>query len=356
MSLDFTNLTDLNSYSARPRKFHFLNSLDLESDVINKLALNLNRIVTGNEDVFLTPIAKDHDPYSLLAELDKLISSSGNLLSVNLKDLEQSNRAKFGPRSISLPWKQRKDSLYDYFEHRDDRSNLNLGKLNLRPTLRPLSVSQASKYLKKNTNSGLPYYTRKGTIIDKTVQDFSSLIKREDPCVLFTRTQEGNKTRNVWGYPTSDTLNEMRYYQPLLSYQNKLSWRKALLGPSHVDQAISTMIKSSNRSTDSFISIDFSSYDATIGDNLQSKCFDYISSLFQPGGREDIEYIKFRFNTIGIITPDGVIKGSHGVPSGATFTNEVDSLAQFLVVQHSSIKCDYQIQGDDGAYVLASRR
>jgi len=354
MSLDFTKLNEEYSVSARPLKFNFLNSLDIDKTVINKLTLNLNRVVTGTSDVFLTPLGKDYDPESLLKELDDILIKGKSLISDNLWDLEQSNRSKFGPRSIAKPWKERKESLYDYFKDHGGRSTLRLTP-KLRPILRPLSVSSASKFLKKNTNSGLPDYTKKGLIIDNLVNNFSSLLARKDPCVLFTRTQEGGKTRNVWGYPASDTLNEMRFYQPLLSYQKNLDWRKALLGPKEVDQAISLMFNSSNKISDSFISIDFSSFDATIGKYLQTEAFNYVKSLYQRESVDDLNYIAERFNTIGIITPDGVISGNHGVPSGATFTNEVDSLAQYLIVYSSSINCKYQIQGDDGAYLIKDK-
>lgn len=351
MSLDFTNISEITSYSAKPRKFYFLKDLDVDKTVMNKLSLNLNRIVTGSNDVYLTPIGKDNDPDSLLKDLDDLLNNNSNLISDNLMELEQSNRSKYGPRSIAKSWVDRRDSLYDYFEHRKDDQNSALIRPKLSPILRPLSVKTASELLKRNTNSGLPFYTKKGLVIDQTVNEFSSLLSRQDPCVLFTRTQEGGKTRNVWGYPIADTLNEMRFYQPLLQYQSKLSWRKALLGPKFVDQAISEMFVRSNINEDSFISIDFSSFDATIGDNLQKASFNYIKDLYQNNTHDEIEYISRRFNTIGIITPDGVIEGHHGVPSGATFTNEVDSLAQFLIVNNSSISCQFQIQGDDGAYV-----
>jgi hypothetical protein len=333
-------------------KFPFLKRLNISSEVSRKLSLNLNNIVKGSDDVFLTPIGKDNDPDLLLKELDNLFSNARNI-SPDLLNLEHSNRLKFGPRSISLPWSDRKESLYDYFNHREDASCVELKTTNLKPSARPLSIANASRYLKPSTNSGLPFYCKKGSIIDSLVNDFESLINRKDPCVLFTRTQEGGKTRNVWGYPVADTLNEMRYYYPLFDYQSKLSWRSALRGPEHVDAAISSLMSRYSGDDVSYLSIDFTAYDASVGNNLQRKCFDYIKSYFQYQYWDDIDYIANRFNTIGIVSPDGVLSGSHGVPSGATFTNEVDSLAQYLVYSNCNIdKLDYQIQGDDGAYAL----
>jgi hypothetical protein len=120
-----------------------------------------------------------------------------------------------------------------------------------------------------------------------------------------------------------------------------------------VDAAISSLMSRYSGDDVSYLSIDFTAYDASVGNNLQRKCFDYIKSYFQYQYWDDIDYIANRFNTIGIVSPDGVLSGSHGVPSGATFTNEVDSLAQYLVYSNCNIdKLDYQIQGDDGAYAL----
>jgi hypothetical protein len=355
MSLDSTDLSKIVSLSAKPSKFNFLHKLNLSDEVISKLSLNLSRVLTGSSDIYFTPIGKDNDPDSLLKQLDELFNSNSNLINDNLRDLELSNRSKFGPRSISKPWKERLPSLLDYFEHQDDPQNLSLRLLNSAShKLRPLSLSSASGYLKNSTNSGLPYYTKKGLIKDRVISDFKSLISRQDPCVLFTRTQEAGKTRNVWGYPMADTLNEMIYYQPLLSYQRKQVYRSALNGPDIVDRHVTEMILRNRSQGNHLVSIDFSSFDASVGKNLQSLCFSYISNLFQSNCSLDLDYIKHRFNTIGVITPNGVISGEHGVPSGATFTNEVDSLAQYIVATNSGVINDgnMQIQGDDGVYGL----
>lgn len=60
------------------------------------------------------------------------------------------------------------------------------------------------------------------------------------------------------------------------------------------------------------------------------------------------------FSSIGIVTPDGVVSGNHGVPSGSTFTNEVDSIVQMLIgVQLPFINLESMlVQGDDGVYII----
>jgi hypothetical protein len=143
----------------------------------------------------------------------------------------------------------------------------------------------------------------------------------------------------------------MRYYRPLLEVQKKQSWRSAIVGPTAVDQSITKLIRNALANKNHLVSIDFSSYDATVRRNLQMASFKYVKQLYQAAEHNNIDYIADRFNTIGLLSPDGIIEGEHGVPSGSTFTNEVDSIAQFLCAESLDINLeDYQIQGDDGAY------
>lgn len=328
-------------------KFSFLNNLDVTPDVKRKLSSHLENLRKGSDEVYLTPLGKFNDPISLLNELDDLFAKNSHKIDQGLKVIEESNKSKFGPRSIAIPWRMRSDSLRDYYV------NCNNDRVpefsSVKGTLRPISPDNAIHYLKNNTNSGLPYYTRKGLVKTKALEDLNDLLSKDYPCVLFTRTQEGNKTRNVWGYPIADTLNEMTYYQPLLKHQMKESYRVALLGPDYVDKHITQLLLKYHSSDKLMLSIDFSSYDSTVSTNLQDCCFKYISGLFN-GHANGLEYISHRFKTIPILTPDGIITGQHGVPSGATFTNEVDSICQFIISSKFINPSCINIQGDDGLY------
>jgi hypothetical protein len=217
-----------------------------------------------------------------------------------------------------------------------------------------LSKQEASKFLKNNTNSGLPYLGRKSQFKSRVIRDFEHLLERNDPCMLFTRTQELGKTRTVWGYPMVETLNEMCYYRPLLEYQKKLNWRSALLGPKAVDESITNLIQLSISRGFSLVSCDFSSYDASVKIQLQKAAFQYIKEMFQVSYHDEIDDIFIKFNTIGLITPSGILSGPHGVPSGSTFTNEVDSIVQYLCSKQYGLEDQsMNIQGDDGAYSVA---
>lgn len=335
----------------------FLANLNLDVEVERKLTYNLSQVVNGRKDVLVTPIAKEYGADSLISEFNKVFNTGRSKMNQTLLDLEDSNIAKLGPRSIAIPWSDRRKSLLTSF---DSDRNDNLDRFNTIPiggkgNLRPLSLSVAMKLLKNNTNSGLPYLTRKGILKERVLNKFELLLKRKDPCVLFTRTQEQGKTRNVWGYPMVDTLNEMCYYSPLLEVQKRLNYRSALVSPDEVGRRMTALIlKAVNNREYTLQSIDFAAYDTTVKSKLQSLAFDYIKSLFQVQYHPEIDYIAYRFKTIGIVTPDGVIKGEHGVPTGSTFTNEVDSIVQAIIgISTGKIGLDsFQVQGDDGVYLL----
>lgn len=333
-------------------QFDFLGDLKLSGDVEEKLSLSLGRTVAGSDNVVLTPLGRSLDPVSILEGWDKIFNSPTGYLNSELLQLEESNRSKYGPRSIAKPWSERLEGVSQSFDLEPgiDYSQLALDSKRT-PHLRPLTVNAAAKFVKNSTNSGLPYFTRKGDALDITIANHKSLLVRDYPCCLFTRTQEGGKTRTVWGYPLADTLEELCYYRPLLGYQKKLCWRSALLGPEAVDKSMLEMIVNGRGNGRAFLSIDFSSYDNSIKRNLQKYSFDYIKSLFQASESNRLDRIARRFNEIGLVTPDGVWAGPHGVPSGSTFTNEIDSIAQYLIAK-PVIKDDrlLSIQGDDGAY------
>lgn len=334
--------------------YPFLNSLDLTDDVKRRVSLLLRRTELGNREPFLTPLGSEGKADSILLDVDKLFKENSDLINNTLADLERSNRDKYGPRSIAVPWPKRKDILLDSFKPFKTNDKLEIPKPTLPSRLRPISISQAIDLLKNDTNSGLPFYTRKSNIKESVSKDFDALLKRKDPCLLFTRTQEGNKTRNVWGYPVADTLNEMMFYVPILGYQRDKAYRSALLGPDEVGKSTCELVLKAQSESRTLVSIDFSAFDNSVKAFLHKYAFDYIKSLFQPKFSDELDYINDRFSSIGIVTPDGVVSGNHGVPSGSTFTNEVDSIVQMLIgVQLPFINLESMlVQGDDGVYII----
>jgi len=326
-----------------------LSSLHLESEVKGRLSQSLRSIETGSSDVLRSPFLKDLTDDEALSVFDKVFLDEIEKLPPAFRDLELSNREKFGPRSISIDWEKRRASLEDYFSpETHSKEIINTSETGGR--LRRINYSNAVKKLKNSTNAGLPTLQRKGNVKEGILSTLSDQLEAEYPCVLFTRTQERMKTRNIWGYPISDTLNEMTIFSPLLEYHKTHSlWRASLLGPDSVDARINRLLSLPGK----HVSIDFSAYDAHVKEHLQKSSGDFIKSLFQVTEHHEIDRIISRMGNIGIVTPDGVYYGKHGVPSGSTLTNEVDSDAQYLVAKQVVNPQDVSdINGDDGAYTV----
>jgi hypothetical protein len=314
------------------------------------------RTVLGSEEDVRSPAFQDTaDDKILQGWLDQLDLKS---LDPELADIEESNASKFGPRSQAKPWSERKDSVEAYFnkdEIREIRPSI------LRPRLTPKTLEAVLRYhLLNSSNSGLPDLKRK-SLVKSEGYDSGRWWEELDKfpyAMLFTRTQEQRKTRPVWGFPMSATILEQMYFQPLLSVRKKARGRAALRGPDEVDLAITFLMDMARRSKAKLVCVDFSAFDSSVQTYLQAIAWDEIASYFQVDTWLEINYIARLFASIGIVTPDGILCGWHGVPSGSVFTNELDSYVQIAAAfdindhtQFGDIRRYYEVQGDDGVYV-----
>jgi hypothetical protein len=331
-------------------EFSFVWLMDIPATAKSILTSILVRILTGTDEVYITPYLERISAEQILKGWDEKFNSTNEYISDTLNELEMSNRTKFGPRSIQVPWVDRKENVMQYFNDKPVQVNAITPGNN---TFRPLSIENAITYLKPNTNSGLPFLSKKKSVFSIVSKNFQYYLDKEFPAILFTRTQEALKTRNVWGYPIADTIQEMRFYRIVLEYQSRVPWRTALVGPEAVDLAVTKLMNYARDNNLTLVSIDFSLYDASCVKDLIISSFVYIKSLFQTAWHKEIDQICKRMYSIGLVTPDGVLNGNHGIPSGSTFTNECDSIIQYQISQeyYEELK-DFQIQGDDGIYAV----
>lgn len=336
------------------KKFGFLKKLDLTDNILLSAANHLERTLQGHSEVYLTPLAKACDPIEILVDWDEIIEANKHKLNSTLLDMELSNRSKFGPRSIAVPWALRSASLKESFSNQDE-SHVPLFKdLYGAGNLCPISMEEAMDKCKSTTSAGFPFLTKKGKVKKELLENFDTYIEREDPCALFTRTAESSKTRNVWGYPFADTLYEMMFYCPILWLQRTKYYRAALVSPDRVAECMTELILKARSSSRLMYSVDFTAFDTSVLYQYIEKAFEYFASCFAPMFSSLIRCVGERFYTISIVTPIAVFRGKHGVPSGSTFTNEVDSVVQVgIALTNDFIKEDEcQVQGDDGVYIM----
>jgi len=341
--------------------------LNINTDAQRRVSLILDGISKGSEEDITAPYTKDRSSEDILKGYDLIFQANSAKCNKVLTDLELiSNRPKYGPMSKSIPWSERRESILDSFKSSETDRTFAPFDLTTPNRLRPISVPNAIGYLKNDSNSGLPTVTKKRNVkesfMGSTIDDLHFIVANylsgirtvEIACLLFTRTQELMKTRNIWGFSVIATLLEMCFYRPLLDIQSKQSWRSALRTPDDVSRAVTEIIDYALTNSLEVLSIDFRRFDNTAKRHLSDMAFQTIIRAFQPKYTKYLTTIRDFFVQCPIITPDGILSGEHGVPSGSTFTNEVDSIIQYGV----SLECSAiakkeisQAQGDDGLYV-----
>lgn len=345
------------------KKFNFLKQLNLTDTVLLGAANQLAKIIEGDSEIHMTPLAKAADPISVLVGWDEIYDANKHKMNSTLIDLEFGNRSKFGARSRSLPWSERMASLKSSFNSQDEKHIPKYKSLFGEANLDPATLEEALAKMKLTSNAGFPFLIKKGKILNVGsnkpdpylfLDNFDMYLERYDPCALFTRTQERWKTRNVWGYPFADTLYEMKYYIPILEYQKTKYYRAALISPNEVSKRITEIIKLAINSNRIIYSVDFANFDASVKFQYIIAAFEYFASCFMPMFQPLLKDVAERLYTIAIVTPSAVFRGKHGVPSGATFTNEVDSIVQLIIALTNDFikETECQIQGDDGIYIM----
>lgn len=325
----------------------------LTEDEYRKLSIILNNLTTGRDQVLITPVGERVGPDVLFDEWMKIFYSNRDKMNSALIEIEESQFSKFGPRSIAKPYKDIEELVLSGFNPAT-HDCLHLSSLPARSSdchkLRPLSVDNSLRYVKRSTNSGLTKLAKKGKVLDEVPLDkLLSEYSLNLPCVPFIRTQENEKTRLVQGFPISDIIQEIRYFRPLFEYYRKLPCYAAMNGPEQVNTAMTRLISEAVRLGQSCVSGDIENFDIDFKVPLQAKCFDEMGSLLQPMYRKDFGIIEWRFGHKGLVLPDYVIEGPHGIPSGSQFTNLVGSVGNRKV-------CNQPIElmqalGDDFATV-----
>lgn len=329
----------------------------LSEDAKRRLSRNNERLVKGSNDVVISPAMKDIDDSEIENFVNGILSS--DKLTPYLVGIEEANLDKLGPRSISKPWEERRSDLEAYFtdepvlriEEFSEFKSFYKKRFSIASRLHPVSTETAVDNLESSSAGALPYMRKKG---DLRKQGLATERWRGDyPCVIYTRTQEGGKTRNVMGVGISDVIFEMKYHQAFLPHEKLLPWRKAIVSPDAVDLALTRML-SQHQLGKEIVCLDFSTYDASITPGLSGRAFAFIAAHFADKFESDIFDLYVRFATIPFYTPDGEYSGNHGVPSGSAFTNTIDSIVQYLILDETEFRFgpdDVQIQGDDGIFI-----
>jgi len=218
------------------------------------------------------------------------------------------------------------------------------------------TMQTVTSALKLSKSSGLPMMSTKA---DSLVYSFDreeqvrERLKAPNPCVAYKRTQQGNKTRLVWGYPLEMTIMESRFARPLID--RLLSMRmpmafglmKSTLG-SYIHRYIVDV-------PGTVVALDYSKFDSTLSKTMIKQAFRIIGTWFS---QEDQDQWGFN-NTVAyfiktpIVMPDGhlYVGKEHGVPSGSYYTQVVDSVINVALMYALSARFDFHF-GERALFVL----
>lgn len=273
------------------------------------------------------------------------------------------------PRSIYDPQQlyaalERYATNWAEFEHFDDALDFGFRKaykIFSRPRrckpLRPLNnIEVQTQALKMDKSSGLPLLTRKSDSLTYSFDREAQIrfgVKAPNPCIAYKRTQQGNKTRLVWGYPLEMTIMESRFARPLIEQFLCMETPMAF-GLSKLSLG-SKIHRYNVDGKGTIVCLDYSKYDTTLSKTMIRQAFRILSTWFTREDRESLGWstVVSYFISTPIVMPDGHLYTGkdHGVPSGSYFTQMIDSIVNVALSYALSYKFDFKI-GHKSLYVL----
>nr|UAW00854.1 MAG: RNA-dependent RNA polymerase [Porcine picobirnavirus] len=294
-----------------------------------------------------------------------------------LVDFENDLRAKVGPMSIMKPLSERMDDIDAYYkgvllpatEVNPSATKAVITEFNAVKGLILRSQQRTVDLMKKSTNSGSPYFTKRRSVVTKTIpcevySDMTQILdsnRNYKSCaVLGWRGQEGGPTdddvkqRVVFMFPFAVNICELQAYQPLIESCQRFNLVPAWVSMESVDQRITRMFDTKG-SDDVVICTDFSKFDQHFNESMQRCAKTILESLFVPQSRSWFEQVFPIKYSIPLAYDYGKIRcGKHGMGSGSGGTNADETLAhralqyEAALSQHTRLNPNSQCLGDDG--------
>jgi hypothetical protein len=348
----------------------------------------------GQPDEYRTTFARGSSVQKVLAEWSQTLEQLSDRWPT-LVDFENDMRAKVGPMSIMLPLDKRLEDIDHYYDDitlpsqpvSDSAVKAVLAEFSKVRGLRVRDQQRTVDTMKKSTNSGSPYFTKRRLVVDKTMYCFtyqggSSTVQdlnlgkgqlyqlefNDDSdgwlacAVLGWRGQEGGpnkhdvKQRVVWMFPFAVNINELQVYQPLIEACQRFNLVPAWVSMELVDRRVTQMFDTKGPE-DVVICTDFSKFDQHFNADMQNAGKKILSGLLTNDLNSEcwlgnIFPIKYE---IPLAYDFGKIRvGKHGMGSGSGGTNADETLVhralQYEAALNNSTKLNpySQCLGDDG--------
>ena len=334
----------------------------------------------GQPDVYRTPFYHGKSMEQILAEWSKVLDTISNDWP-SLLEFENDLGKKVGPMSVMKPLSERLTDIDSYYESiLKDSSPVHPSAIKAalrewsqinRLTIRGLH--RTVELMKKSTNSGSPYFTKRKRVLNKTI-----------PCELYTssegtlqtlpggtynacavlgwRGQEGGpspddvKQRVVWMFPFAVNAQELRVYQPLIETAQRYDVVPAWISMEAVDKRITDMFDTKG-ADDVVICTDFSKFDQHFNPTLQAVAKEMLQTIFSNDAEFKVwssEVFPIKYEIPLAFDWDHVRFGKHGMGSGSGGTNADETLVHRALQYEAAINNGQRLNpnsqclGDDG--------
>lgn len=334
----------------------------------------------GQPDVYRTTFARGKDVTEVLKEWKPTLDTLSERWPT-LVDYENDLAAKVGPMSVMKPLSERMEDIDHYYEDIKLSSKpvsasavaAVVKEFNPVRGLQPRDQRKTVDVMKKSTNSGSPYFTKRRNVVNKTIpcvvnhQGDSVFLLQDatnwDACaVLGWRGQEGGpkpsdvKQRVVWMFPFAVNIRELQVYQPLIELCQRFNLVPSWVSMEAVDQRITRMFDTKGKD-DLVICTDFSKFDQHFNADMQSCAESILSKLLNGSQNSEIwlrEVFPVKYMIPLMYDLGKVRRGLHGMGSGSGGTNADETLVhralQYEAAQsvNQKLNPNSQCLGDDG--------
>jgi len=333
----------------------------------------------GQPDEYRTTFAKGCSVESVLKDWSSTLESITDKWPT-LVEFENDLKAKVGPLSIMKPLSERLEDIDHYYDDislssepvSDSACKAVLAEFKQIKGLRIRSEQRTVDVMKKSTNSGSPYFTKRRLVVQKTVPctvtvDNQQVVQMLDNdhrwlscAVLGWRGQEGGPTddlvkqRVVWMFPFAVNISELQVYQPLIEACQTFNLVPAWVSMDEVDRRITAMFDTKAKD-DLVICTDFSKFDQHFNADMQECAKTILSGILSKADQMWLEQVFPIKYMIPLAYDFGKVRcGKHGMGSGSGGTNADETLAhralqyEAALNKNTKLNPNSQCLGDDG--------
>lgn len=244
---------------------------------------------------------------------------------------EEEMRAKIGPLSIQEPLLERVPKIEEYY------TDVTLPSIPIRKeavqeflkTVRPVKAQKRSmertlSKMRLNTNSGSPYFTRRGKVSSREKIE-AQLAWRKRVATLGWRGQEGGpepddvKQRVLFMFPFVDNLLELQFYQPLVELWQHYQINSAYISMHAVEEKLTRLFDT--KGDEYCVVTDFKGFDQHFNKDLQGAAKTCLEYQIHDGTQWIEEVFPTKYRIPLVCSPNLMFTGDHGMGSGSGGTN-----------------------------------